>query len=389
MAKHEAARLATVGRRNALTVRQQRKKIRRAYWASLIIVIVGFLPITILATQSALNGRTLSEEADDVVKTQSTWPSTTQADTQAKADAYNKKLYESKQPVIGGVARNTDVGNTVDFTGGDDEEYVSDLNEPSGVMGTVEIPSISVNLPIRHGSGDEALANGAGHLYGTSLPVGGKNTRSVITAHRGVPGKLLFSRLNELKPGDFFYLHVNGRTLAYKVTEQETVGPDDIDAVRIVDGKDLVTLLTCTPYGVNTERLIVTGERAEMPDPAPEPQNAKKDKFPLLFGAGALAIVVITILLFKPVKPKDKQPGGVVVDGDDAREDAETADETALDGFNDAENTADDIADVMQAADRTKTFKKDRLNEVEVVQTGHGDCCRCWHAGDAGSCYQR
>ena len=281
---------------------RKRRNVRRAYWVSLIIVILGFAPITYLAVQSAMNGYTLSEEANQVVKKQSSWPSKTQESIQAQADEYNAKLFESGQTVIGGVARNTDAGNTVDFTGGDDEDYVSALNKPSGIMGTIEIPSISVNLPIRHGSGEEALASGAGHLYGTSLPVGGRSTRSVITAHRGVPGKLLFTRLNELSKGDFFYVHVNGHTMAYQVVETRTVGPDDIDSVRIIKGRDLVTLLTCTPYGVNTDRLIVTGERVPMPDPAPKPEDAPKDKTLWLFIAGGIAIIVISILLFKPRK---------------------------------------------------------------------------------------
>ena len=145
-----------------------------------------------------------------------------------------------------------------------------------GIMASVEIPSIGVDLPVRHGADAYALDNGAGHLHGTSLPVGGKSTHSVITGHTGVADKALFTRLTELRKGDVFYVRVAAQTLAYKVTRIRTVDPDDLRSVRVEPGRDLVTLVTCTPIFLNTYRLLVTGERASMPGDAPYPEDAPK-----------------------------------------------------------------------------------------------------------------
>ena len=143
-------------------------------------------------------------------------------------------------------------------------------------MASVEIPSIGVDLPVRHGADSYALDNGLGHLHGTSLPVGGTSTHSVITGHTGVADKALFTRLTELRKGDVFYVKVAAQTLAYKVTRIRKVDPDDLRSVRVQPGRDLVTLVTCTPIFLNTYRLLVTGERVSMPDDAPYPEDAPR-----------------------------------------------------------------------------------------------------------------
>lgn len=191
----------------------------------------------------------------------------------------------------------------MDFAAKADKDYWNALKGVQGVMGTIRVPRIGVTLTIRHGSDEEALANGAGHLYGTSLPVGGKNTHTVITAHRGVPDKELFTRLDELRKGDVFYLTVAGRTIAYKVVRIVNVDPSDTSHVRIQKGRDLATLLTCTPYGVNTQRLLVTGERAAMPDDVPKPENAPKDVKPLWVGVAVGVVVALVGLVAVPARP--------------------------------------------------------------------------------------
>jgi sortase A len=144
----------------------------------------------------------------------------------------------------------------------DDPEYEGLLNlGGDGMMGYVDIPSIGVSLPIYHYTTDEVLAKGVGHLYGTSLPVGGENTHSVITGHRGLPSSKLFTDLDKVKVGDTFSLYVLGEELDYQVDEIDIVLPDEISSLSIVPGEDLVTLVTCTPYGVNTHRLLVRGHR--------------------------------------------------------------------------------------------------------------------------------
>lgn len=142
------------------------------------------------------------------------------------------------------------------------ENYDSQLNlAGDGIMGYVEIPMIKVMLPIYHGTDAASLNAGIGHLLGTSLPVGGKNTHSVLTAHSGVASQKLFSDLDQLKEGDIFYLKVLGEVLAYQVDQIHTVLPHDTTYLGITEGEDRCTLVTCTPFGVNTHRLLVQGTR--------------------------------------------------------------------------------------------------------------------------------
>lgn len=164
-----------------------------------------------------------------------------------KAVEYNRQLFELK-----GVS----VGDSIAL------DYESQLNvTQTGMMGHLQIPEIDVKLPIYHGTSDEVLATSIGHLEGTSLPVGGENSHAVLTGHCGLPNAELFTRLDELKMNDEFFLQVCNQTMAYQVVEIQVVEPEQVDAIVIEDGRDLVSLITCTPYGINTHRLIVTGER--------------------------------------------------------------------------------------------------------------------------------
>ena len=144
----------------------------------------------------------------------------------------------------------------------EDKSYTSALNlADDGIMGIVEIPKIDVKLPIYHTTSEEVLSKAAGHLEGSSLPVGGKDTHAVISAHRGLPSATLFTDLDQVKKGDHFLVHVLNKTLCYEVDSIVETEPDDTSDLAVQEGKDLVSLLTCTPYGVNTQRLIVTGHR--------------------------------------------------------------------------------------------------------------------------------
>lgn len=142
------------------------------------------------------------------------------------------------------------------------EDYVNQLDfSGSGIMGYVEIPKIGVDLPIYHGTGSDSLERGVGHLLGSSLPVGGESTHTVLTGHSGMASQKLFTDLEQLREGDVFYLHVLEETLAYQVEAVYTVLPYDTTHLGIEPGKDLCTLVTCTPTGVNTRRLLVQGVR--------------------------------------------------------------------------------------------------------------------------------
>ena len=130
-----------------------------------------------------------------------------------------------------------------------------------GVICYIDIPKINVYLPVQHGTGAETLEKSVGHVVGTSLPVGGSSTHAVLSAHSGLASSKLFSDIDQLAVGDTFYIHVLGDTLAYRVDAINTVLPTDTHLLQIEDGKDLVTLVTCTPFGVNTHRLLVRGHR--------------------------------------------------------------------------------------------------------------------------------
>lgn len=147
------------------------------------------------------------------------------------------------------------------------ENYKEVLNlSEDGIMGYIQIPKILVDLPIYHGTSEEVLEKGVGHIQNTSVPIGGNSTHSVLTGHTGLPNAELFTRLDELVVGDIFYIHVLNDILTYKVYEIKVVLPDNIDELRITSGEDLVTLVTCTPYGVNSHRLLVKAERVEYED---------------------------------------------------------------------------------------------------------------------------
>lgn len=142
------------------------------------------------------------------------------------------------------------------------EPYASLLNtEGNGIMGYVEIPKISVSLPIYHGTSPQILEQGVGHLQNTSLPVGGESSHTVLTGHTGLAGKRLFTDLSQLAVGDLFYLHILGEVLAYQVREIFIVEPDQTEHLVVSPGQDLATLVTCHPYGINTHRLLVQGSR--------------------------------------------------------------------------------------------------------------------------------
>ena len=169
-----------------------------------------------------------------------------------KARAYNDALMPMILPDSFAVAEASDR----------DEAYMNCLNiNGDEIMGIVEIPKIDVELPIYHTTDEEVLQIGAGHLEGSSLPVGGESTHAVISAHRGLPSATLFTDLDQLVEGDHFLLHILDDTLCYEVDQITVVEPDQTESLSVVEGEDLVTLLTCTPYGVNTQRLLVRGHR--------------------------------------------------------------------------------------------------------------------------------
>ena len=203
------------------------------------------------------------------------------------------------------------------------ENYDNQLNiAGNGIMGYVEIPKIQVNLPIYHGTDAEVLDRGVGHLLGSSLPVGGKSTHTILSGHSGMASQKMFTDLEQLTQGDVFYLNVLNETLAYQVTEINTVLPYETDLLGNVPGEDLCTLVTCTPYGVNTHRLLVRGSRipyeeaAAMEEetasvePAASTWEAKYLQGLLIGCAAAVGVPAIVFLVVRIKKHPRHRKGG-------------------------------------------------------------------------------
>lgn len=218
------------------------------------------------------------------------------------------KEYNAEHPV-----------NSIIDAFGEKDDYV--LHQPydqvldpngAGLMGSIEIPKINAKLAIYHGLSKTVLEKGVGHVEGTSLPVGGKSTHAVLAAHRGLPSAKLFTDLDQMKKGDIFILHILGKNLAYKVDQIRTVLPEETGELDIVEGEDHVTLVTCTPYGVNTHRLLVRGIRTKYVegeirnDETISQRLAATDPKKVLAG-GFAVLVVLILLIYLSVRYRDKK----------------------------------------------------------------------------------
>lgn len=183
----------------------------------------------------------------------------------------------------------------------------------SDMMCYLEIPKITCKLAVYHGISAEVLEKGVGHLQGTSLPVGGESTHAVLSAHRGLPSAKLFTDLDSVAVGDQFYIHVLDEHLAYEVDEINTVLPEEVDLLDIVPGKDLVTLITCTPYGVNTHRLLVRGHRVPYVPPEEETktlwEKMSELKFAILSLLAGLVLLAIVIIVYRKKRKKKDNDG--------------------------------------------------------------------------------
>lgn len=209
-----------------------------------------------------------------------------------KANAYNQTLSKMKSPL-------TDYKKLSDY-----EKLIN--IDGMGMMGYISIPKIKVEIPIYHGTSDIVLNSKVGHLEGSSLPVGGTSTHSVLSAHRGLPTAKLFSDLNKLEVGDTFVITALDRKLTYQVDKITIVKPNDITDLKIVEGEDYVTLLTCTPYGINSHRLLVRGTRIENVKDLKKVITAEAYQIDNLIVTFAIALpillILIMIVMFKPIK---------------------------------------------------------------------------------------
>lgn len=245
--------------------RGSRRLVRRWSLQRLLIVLIATIGVGVLLYPTAaawfsdrIHDTAISGYADQV---KSLAP-TSQEDLLAQARAYNAELPAGPLRDPYSLSENGEK----ETIGSGSEAYKKLLAvDPDGMIGTISIPSIKTNLPIFHGTDEETLSKGVGHLFGSSLPVGGTSTHAVLTAHSGYVNATLFDSLKQVVTGDVFTVTVLDQTIYYKVDQIKTVLPDDTDDLRQVKGKDYITLVTCTPTGVNTHRLLVRGERIPAP----------------------------------------------------------------------------------------------------------------------------
>ncbi|AKK03920.1 sortase family protein, LPXTG-site transpeptidase [Corynebacterium epidermidicanis] len=206
-----------------------------------------------------------------------------------RAHEYNRNL-----PQVGAVDPWV---NGVDINSPGYQNYRSQL-DVSGTMARLRVPAVGIDLPVYHGTQQDVLAHGVGHLYGTALPVGGEGTHTVLTGHTGLATLTMFDNLTHMKDGDIFTVEVMGEQRAYKVDQIKVVLPQDVQAIKAEPGKDYATLITCTPYGINSHRLLVRGERTELPAHIQD-QRYKSPWQPWMVFAVGISIFVILYLLWR------------------------------------------------------------------------------------------
>lgn len=226
-------------------------KKQRKIWDKIIFTI-GLLLVSYPLVSSMIEGQ---HQKDAVATYQGSVETEDKSQIQKilmKAAEYNDILFQTQGVIVGDLYEENL----------SDENYESLLNfSGTGIMGSIEIPKINVNIPVYHGTSEEVLSNGVGHFQDSSLPIGGNNTRCILTGHRGLPNSKLFTRLDELEKEDLFFISTCGEVLAYRITDIKIMEPEEAEMLEILPEKDLCTLITCTPYGINTQRLVVTGER--------------------------------------------------------------------------------------------------------------------------------
>ncbi len=283
-----------------------KKKSKKYYIALALLFLIGLSILLYPLLSDQWNSRREKALVNQYTKTIADHTSQEQMEEMlSAARAYNEQINEESIP---------DAFSIRD--GLEDKDYEALLNvEADGMMGYVEIPVIGQTIPIYHYTTEESLKKGAGHLFGSSLPIGGENTHAVISAHRGLPSAKLFTDLNLVKEGDVFYIHILDETLAYEVDQILTVEPEETESLAIQEGEDLVTLVTCTPYAVNTQRLLVRGHRVDY-EQAKEsertPVSGINNPSILMLGLCVLigiAIAVVIVGLSSKLKKKKPNKG--------------------------------------------------------------------------------
>ena len=357
----------------------RRKVLRERFltWLPLVLVLVGVavLLYPVMATQH--NNDEQQRLAKMYTATVNSAGPETIAKERASAETYNNNLESA--PIL---------DPWLESQRPDTPQYQAYLHEMDidPVMARIVIPSIHVSLPIYHGTDSRTLTEGVGHLFGTSLPIGGPSTHAVLTGHTGLSTATMFDNLNQLKKGDVFYVSSLGQTLKYEVNDITVVKPEETDSLRKVPGRDLVTLITCTPYGVNSHRLLVTGERVPMDPTAAAAEEAKALPAPMQTWMKAIIVAVVIILvvvvgilvrLWWTRRRRSRGAGRQAVEGSAAREAGRSDDRSDALSEGRGDDAADDVGaperwpgrplqDVVGAAGADTQFT-DETSELEVI----------------------
>ena len=357
----------------------RRKVLRERFltWLPLVLVLVGVavLLYPVMATQH--NNDEQQRLAKMYTATVNSAGPDTVAKERASAETYNNNLESA--PIL---------DPWLESQRPDTPQYQAYLHEMDidPVMARIVIPSIHVSLPIYHGTDSRTLTEGVGHLFGTSLPIGGPSTHAVLTGHTGLSTATMFDNLNQLKKGDVFYVSSLGQTLKYEVNDITVVKPEETDSLRKVPGRDLVTLITCTPYGVNSHRLLVTGERVPMDPTAAAAEEAKALPAPMQTWMKAIIVAVVIILavvvgilvrLWWTRRRRSRGAGRQAVEGSAAREAGRGEVRSDALGEGRGDDAADDVGaperwpgrplqDVVGAAGADTQFT-DETSELEVI----------------------
>ena len=275
-------------------------KPKRDY-TNIILVLIFFIGLSVLLYPAVSDYWNSKVQSRAIVNYEAMLADLTPEDYTAvfeQADQYNEKIRKIPYPLM-----------YHDQVPG----YEETLNVTgNGIMGYVTIEKIKVELPIYHGTSEAVLNVAAGHVQGTSLPVGGVNTHAVLSAHRGLPSARLFTDLDKLEVGDVFTITVLDRLLTYQIDQIKIVKPNEVDALYVTEGEDFCTLVTCTPYGINTHRLLVRGTRVD----TPQEKNIyiASDAYPIdsliltpIVAAPMLLVLLIILLVKHPSKKSDTQ----------------------------------------------------------------------------------
>ncbi len=268
---------------------------------TLVLLIIFFVGLSILLypmVSQYLNSKVQSKAIDDYEKKFSNISSDDYKKMFEEAKKYNEELLKLDYPLA-------------QYNKLTEYNDILNLND-NGMIGYVSIEKIKVELPIYHGTSSAVLNVAAGHMEGSSLPVGGESTHSIISAHRGLPSSRLFTDLDKIELGDTFTITVLNQTLTYQVDKIEVIEPKEVKSLEIIEGEDYVTLLTCTPYGINTHRLLVRGKRIE---------NVNKKKLYVTYEAYKVDRFIVTIAIALPIllgliiyvmfKPSGSKKGGI------------------------------------------------------------------------------